>query len=66
LEAVKDLEQQKRKVPTSTPEFHAVADEIQVRSRRVFQMATREEELGDEAPTGAEAIDDVAGKEPGR
>lgn len=59
-EAVKRLEERKRKIPVSTPEFHDLADEVERRARDVFRLADEEETVGDQVPTGPETIDDVA------
>ena len=44
-DAVKHLEREKRKLPTSSPEFRRIAEEIERRARHVFH-------LGDEADRG--------------
>jgi hypothetical protein len=61
LETVRELEREKRTKRVSSPEFHALADEILDRSRQVFRYAEREEETGDRTNPGEESIDDVAG-----
>jgi hypothetical protein len=59
-EAVRDLERQKRSVPISTPEFHALAQQVESHARDVFRLADSEDELGDQAVTTGETIDDIA------
>jgi hypothetical protein len=60
IEDLHDLETRKRHEVISTPPFHALANEVEERSREIFRMAGREEELGDEIRTDGDSIDDVA------
>ncbi|HEX5013668.1 MAG TPA: hypothetical protein VFV72_05840 [Candidatus Limnocylindrales bacterium] len=58
-QTVRDLEFLKRKTPISSPAFHVLADRIQKAARRVFQLAGRQERIGNEAPPEGSSIDDV-------
>lgn len=63
LEAVaqlRALEAQKRRMNISTPEFHALADEVEAKSQEIFRLATEQSDIGDAIPTSAESIEDVA------
>jgi hypothetical protein len=60
IDQLHDMEAEKRTRPISTPGFHRLAEEITVKSRDVFRVATEEERKGDESPRGDETIDDVA------
>ena len=52
---VQQLEQRKRTVARSTPEFHELADEIEHKTRAVFAVAAEQRELGEEdSPIPAE------------
>lgn len=62
-QAVQDLERQKRGVPISTPEFHRLAEAIERRARRVFEIAATEERAGDGLTRDGDTIDDVASRE---
>jgi hypothetical protein len=60
LTRLRALESQKRLVDISSPEFHALADEVTEVSRRIFEIAAQQGKLGAEgAPTG-ESIEDIA------
>jgi hypothetical protein len=58
-QAVRELEHLKRKTPISSPAFHVLADRIQVAARRVFELASQEERIGNDAPPDYRSIDDV-------
>ena len=67
LEALKELkatEARKRLEPISTPMFHALADEVNAQSRRIFTISIDQDRLGDEAERGAETIDDLSARKP--
>jgi hypothetical protein len=51
LDAVKELELEKRQVPISTPRFHRLASEIEERARRVFAITAEQQTAGDHAFT---------------
>jgi len=58
-QTVRELEFLKRKTPISSPAFHVLADRIQKAARTVFQLAGRQERIGNEAPPEDSSIDDV-------
>ena len=59
LSRLRALETQKRLVDISSPEFHALADEVTALSRQIFEIAAQQDKLGAEvAPTG-ESIEDI-------
>ena len=62
LDRLKATEAQKRQEPVSTPRFHELADDIVQQSRAIFSKAYRQEQLGDEIPTGDITLDDVSSK----
>lgn len=67
LDALKELkatEARKRLEPIATPTFHALADEVNAQSRRIFRISIDEDRLGDEAERGAETIDDLSARKP--
>lgn len=62
LEAVAELralEAQKRLESISTPEFHALADQVEAKSQEIFRLATEQIDLAEAIPTSAESIEDV-------
>lgn len=61
LRELKVTEARRRREPISTPMFHMLADDVYAQSRRIFQIAIQEDELGDESERGVETIDDIAG-----
>lgn len=63
-EEMQRLEREKRGLPISSPEFHRVADEVEVRARNVFSIASEEEQVGDLTVRSEETIDDVPRPEP--
>lgn len=58
-QAVRELEHLKRKTPIASPAFHVLADRIQVAARRVFELASQEERIGNDVPPDDRSIDDV-------
>ena len=60
VQAVRELERDKREAPISSPAFHRLADEIAARARRVFSIAAEEQATGDQTERSDETIDDVA------
>ncbi len=59
-EIMQRLEREKRGLPISSPEFHRVAEEVAVRSRTVFSLASEEEQVGDLTRPSDETIDDLS------
>lgn len=62
LEAVAELralEARKRLESISTPEFHALAEDVEAKSQEIFRLATEQIDLADAIPTGTETIEDV-------
>ena len=66
LDRLKATEAQKRHEPVSTPRFHELADDVVRQSRAIFSRAYRQEQLGDDIPTGDTSLDDVASEAAGR
>jgi hypothetical protein len=63
IDDLHDMEVRKRERPISTPEFHDLAEDITAKSREVFRIAVEQEDVGEEAPSGDESINDVARQE---
>jgi hypothetical protein len=62
LEAIDDLrriEKDKRAETISTPPFHRLAEAVTQKSREIFEMAYRQEAVGDATETTNESIIDV-------
>ena len=47
LQELKDLEYQKRHEARSTPEFHALAEDVSAKASEVFRLAVGQEVRGD-------------------
>lgn len=60
LAHLKETEARKRETPISTEPFHALADEVTRSSERIFRIARRQDELGEEIPTGEDSIEEQA------
>jgi len=61
VDDIRRLELEKRKVPMSSPDFHARAQEIEQRSRLVFGLARKQEDDGRRlSRQQAQSIDNVA------
>jgi hypothetical protein len=60
LTRLRALESQKRLVDISSPEFHALADEVTEVSRRIFEIAAQQDKLGAEGTPTGESIEDIA------
>jgi hypothetical protein len=58
-QTVRELEHLKRKTPISSPAFHVLASRIETAARKVFLLASRQEDLGNSAPSQDRTIDDV-------
>ena len=56
---MRTLEEEKRHAPISSPEFHALADEVEAESRHVFGLADAEEAAGDDADRRGDTIEDI-------
>jgi hypothetical protein len=61
IDDLKAIEQRKREVPVSTPEFHDYADQANAASRRIFEVNDEQFELGEELEEGTPPINDLAG-----
>ena len=64
LEAIDDLhtlEQGKRAMMVSTPPFHALGEEIQRKSRAVFDMASDDVAQADRVETTTVSLDEIGG-----
>ena len=64
LDAIDDLhalEQTKRDALVSTPPFHQLAEEIQRRSRGVFDMASDEVDRAERVETTTVSLNDIGG-----
>ena len=62
LEDVKRLEESKRRMARSTPEFHETADAVEEAARRVFEHAHSETVMAEEdSPIPAERLEQVPG-----
>lgn len=62
LDAIEDLhrlESEKRREDISTPPFHRLAEAITEKSREVFRMAYRQEQVGDATETTDTSIREV-------
>jgi hypothetical protein len=59
LAHLKDTEARKRQAPISSPPFHELAEEVNESSRRIFAISTEQDQLGEEAATGTESIEDI-------
>jgi hypothetical protein len=60
---LKDLERRKRKQNVSTPEYHALADEAQAKSREIFRAAREETAAANDLESGSRSIDEMAADE---
>jgi hypothetical protein len=63
LEAVgemKDLESRKRRESVSTPGYHRLADEVQEKSRQIFNAAAEETVAANAMESGSRSIDEIA------
>lgn len=63
VQDLRDMERLKRTKAISTPPFHALADDIQAKSREIFRIASAERALGDEIDRGSVSIEDVEDNE---
>jgi hypothetical protein len=59
LEDMKRTEARKRGHPVSTPKFHALADDVEKKSERLFRLAKGEISLADEIDTTDQTIRDT-------
>ena len=67
LDAIDDLralEKDKRAETISTPPFHRLAEAVTKKSREIFEMADRQEAVGDRTDTTDESIEEVEGGKP--
>ena len=67
LDAIDDLralEKDKRAETISTPPFHRLAEAVTQKSREIFEMAYRQEAVGDRTETTDESIEEVDGGTP--
>jgi hypothetical protein len=65
LDAIDDLralEKDKRTETISTPPFHRLAEAVTKKSREIFEMAYRQEAVGDRTDTTDESIEQVEGR----
>lgn len=53
------LEARKRRERISTPEFHALAEEVEAMSQHIFRLATESVDLADTLPSGDDTIEDL-------
>jgi chromosome segregation ATPase len=60
MRATAEVQRLERKLDIGSPEFDQLADDIARLSRKVFTLATEQAQIGQEAPTAAHSIDDVA------
>ena len=60
LRYLKTTEELKRQQPISSPPFHALADEVEASSRRIFTIAQQQDALGEASPTGEVTIEDLS------
>lgn len=56
---LRELEEEKRTEPISTPRFHELAEKIIDKSRAIMNRAILQEDLGDDTETGELSIDDI-------
>lgn len=64
IEEIRRLESVKRRLPTSTPEFHDMARRIERKAREVFGIARSQREVGEALrDQKSESIDDEAANE---
>ncbi len=59
IDEIQQLERDKRAEIISTPPFHRLAEAITQKSHEIFQMAHRQEAVGDATETTDESIRDV-------
>ena len=59
LRELQRLEAEKRTVPVASRRFRELAEAIVRKSRAIFQHATLQEQLGDQADAEARSIDDI-------
>jgi hypothetical protein len=62
LEALDDMrraERAKRTEDISTPEFHRLADDVEVKARHVWEVAARENEDGNRTETTDRSIEET-------
>jgi len=57
---LKSLEVDKRSKPYSTPEFHALAEDVEHQAERVFRAAKQEKQDGDDVPRLDASTEDVS------
>jgi hypothetical protein len=60
LGELKQVEEQKRHEPVSTPRFHELANRAVELSRRIFNTAREQDETGREIEPGSPPIDELA------
>ena len=60
IRRIRTLEERKRTVTISTPEFHQLADDIEDEGRRVFYLSAEERQVADIQVRHGDTIDDVA------
>jgi hypothetical protein len=60
LGELKQVEEQKRREPISTPRFHELADRAVELSRRIFDTAREQDQTGREIESGSPPIDELA------
>jgi hypothetical protein len=64
VDELKKLEKDKRGETISTPGFHRLAEAVTQKSREIFEMAYRQEAVGDRTDTTDESIEEVEGGTP--
>jgi hypothetical protein len=62
IDEIRQLEVEKREQTISTPPFHRLAEAVTQKSREIFQMAYRQEAVGDRTETTDESIEQVEGE----
>jgi hypothetical protein len=60
LKELKQIEEQKRREPVSTRRFHELANRALEISRRIFDTARQQDQLGDDIESGSPPIDELA------
>jgi hypothetical protein len=64
IDELKRLEHDKRAETISTPPFHRLAEAVTQKSHEIFEMAYRQEALGDATETTDVSIRDVEAERP--
>ena len=57
------IEAKKRQQPISSPEFHALAEEVTKKSRELMSTASVQEAIGNETERSAESIEDIGDRQ---